>query len=484
MRIVKQMVITAWTATVLILSQQGVPAEEASPSEQPQPGAPTQETQPSAAPQQAEANLFPEEQLEELVAPIALYPDALLAQVLMASTYPLDVVQASRWLKDNAELEGEALEEALEGEPWDPSVKTLVFFPDVIARMNDNLDWTQDLGDAFLAQEADLMAAVQQLREDAQEAGNLASNEHQTVTTEESVIVVEPSEPEVVYVPTYDPSAVYGSDWQPTTNYYPTVYTQPTTTYVESSSTTSNLVSFGAGMLVGGLLVAAIDWGRRDYYRGGIYYPPRYRGWGGYYGRDVNITRNVRVGDVNIDRSRTRWEHNAERRGGVRYRNETTRNRYEKVGRTARIDRDVARGFDRSARRVDRKRTAGTRQARPEARKAAGDRVARDRASQVDRRARSGTDQARLQRSTGEARKAAGDRAKRPSAASRDRASASRKTVNRASADRRASAFQSQNRSGNLARSASNRGSSSRAARRDGTRRSGGGQRSLRGGRG
>ena len=132
----------------------------------------------------AAAEGFPPEQIEQLLAPIALYPDALLAQVLMASTYPLDIVQASRWIKDHGDLEGEALEQAAAEEPWDPSVQALVFFPDLLARMNDNLDWTQDLGEAYLGQEDEVLDAIQQLRLEAHEAGNLESNEHQQVVVE------------------------------------------------------------------------------------------------------------------------------------------------------------------------------------------------------------------------------------------------------------------------------------------------------------
>jgi hypothetical protein len=133
----------------------------------------------------------------------------LLAQLLMASTYPLDVVQASRWTRDHGDLEGEALEQAAAQESWDPSVQALVFFPDLLARMNDNLDWTQDLGEAYLGQEEEVLDAIQRLRREAHEAGNLESNEHQQVVVEGDTIVVQPAEPEVVYVPSYSPATVY-----------------------------------------------------------------------------------------------------------------------------------------------------------------------------------------------------------------------------------------------------------------------------------
>jgi hypothetical protein len=314
------------------------------------------------APPAAEAE-FPPEQIEQLVAPIALYPDALLAQIMMASTYPLDIVQAARWQKNNEGLEGEALEKATADESWDPSVKSLLFFPNVLSYMSDNLDWTQDLGDAVLGQQDDVTDAVQRLRKEAQTAGTLQTTEQQRVETEDDTIIVQPADPEVVYVPTYNPSTVYGQTAPPATTYYPTTYTTPVVT-TTSSSTTDSLVSFGVGAAVGGLLTAAIMWNNNDYDR--IYYGGRgYYGRPGYWGgsnywnggwrrpayvapRNVKIDRSVNVGDVNIDRSRKagKWEHNPERRGGVRYRNKEVKNRYANVNRERRIDRDAARGRD------------------------------------------------------------------------------------------------------------------------------------------
>ncbi|MEA3275501.1 MAG: DUF3300 domain-containing protein [Pseudomonadota bacterium] len=316
------------------------------------------------AEEQPDRELFPPDQIEQLVAPIALYPDALLAQLLMASTYPLDLVQAARWLKGHPDLEGEALEQATEAEPWDQSVKTLVFFPDVLDYMNDNLDWTQDLGDAMLAQDDDVMDAVQRLRKEAQDAGNLQTTEQQQVETEGDTIVVQPADPQVVYVPAYNPSTVYGQTAPPATTYYPATYTTPTTTYVtdSGSSSSDNLVSFGVGALVGGLLTAAILWDRNDYrvYYGGrgYYGRPGYWNnpgyWGGGWRRPENINRNVNIqrGDVNINRGIvgndfTKWEHNPERRGGVRYRNQETKQKYAGARQDNRIDRDAARGRDR-----------------------------------------------------------------------------------------------------------------------------------------
>ncbi|MFN3673181.1 MAG: DUF3300 domain-containing protein, partial [Bosea sp. (in: a-proteobacteria)] len=154
-------------------------------------------------------------ELDALVAPIALYPDTLLAQVLMASTYPLEVVQADRWLAANKTLKGDALKSAAEQQPWDISVKSLVATPAVLEMMSKNLDWTQKLGDAVLAQQPDLMDGVQRMRTRAYEAKKLASGPQQTVTVRQEsgkqAIVIEPAQADTVYVPYYDPAVVYGS---------------------------------------------------------------------------------------------------------------------------------------------------------------------------------------------------------------------------------------------------------------------------------
>jgi len=309
-----------------------------------------------AASDEAAQPAFSQEQIEQMVAPIALYPDALLVQVLMSSTYPLEVVQASRWAKKNPDLKGEALDAALVDEPWDPSVKTMVLFPTVLQRMNDNLDWTQDLGDAFLAQEQDVMDAVQRLRREAQQTGALQDTEQQKVIVEKETIIVQPADPQTVYVPTYDPAQVYGTP-APSTVYYPTVYQQPVYT---STSSSDQWVGFGVGLLVGGLLTAAILWDDHDHHV--YHYGPGYwgRGWKGprYGSSSWNSYRNTNIniyGDVNIGtRERTvrgaRWEHNVEHRAGVKYRDrERVAARHPEVSRprpAGAIDRDTARGRD------------------------------------------------------------------------------------------------------------------------------------------
>lgn len=167
--------------------------------------------QDAPAPAQAPAyRQHTSEQLQQMVAPIALYPDSLVAQVLAASTFPEQVVEADRWVQAHPDLKGDALGQAVDQEPWDPSVKALTAFPSVLGNMDKNLSWTSSLGDAYYNQEQDVTDAVQVMRQRAQEAGNLKSTPQQTVTTQDSTIDIEPAEPEVVYVPAYDPWLVYG----------------------------------------------------------------------------------------------------------------------------------------------------------------------------------------------------------------------------------------------------------------------------------
>jgi hypothetical protein len=171
------------------------------------------ETQPTSETLAEEAEFvgLTEEELDELVAPVALYPDTLLIQVLVATTFPLEVIKAQRFLEDNEGLEQDALTEAVEAEPWDPSVQVLTTaFPDVLNRMADNVDWTEMIGNAMLAQYDDVMASVQRMRESAIDAGSLVDSEEQEVTRDETdAVVIVPSDPEVIYVPTYDTKTVY-----------------------------------------------------------------------------------------------------------------------------------------------------------------------------------------------------------------------------------------------------------------------------------
>lgn len=157
------------------------------------------------------AAAFKAEELDALLAPIALYPDSLLAQILMASTYPLEVVQAARWSKANPKLSGDEAVKKVGNESWDVSVMSLVAFPNVLEMMDEKLDWTQKLGNAFLAQQKDVMASIQRLRSRARSSGNLESNQQQVVRTEAQSIIIEPAQPQTIYVPTYNPTVVYGA---------------------------------------------------------------------------------------------------------------------------------------------------------------------------------------------------------------------------------------------------------------------------------
>lgn len=206
---------------------------------------------------QQQAAKLSQAQLEALVAPIALYPDPLVSQVLMASTYPLEVAEASNWVKSNSKLKGDALNQALQQQNWDASVKSLVSFAPVLEMMGSQLSWTQQLGNAVLAQQSETMSAIQALRAKAKQAGSLESNSQQTVKTQGSgtsqTIIIEPADPQVIYVPTYNPTVVYGA-WAypayPPYAYYPPGYVAGTT-----------LLSFGIGMAVGAALWGGCHWG-------------------------------------------------------------------------------------------------------------------------------------------------------------------------------------------------------------------------------
>ena len=196
-----------------------LPSEPVSPSRRASPAAghaaPAQ-----AAPAPPYTQQTPE-QLQQLVAPIALYPDSLVAQILAASTFPEQVVEADRWVQEHPDLKGDALGQAVDQQPWDPSVKALTAFPSVLGNMDKNLSWTSSLGDAYYNQQQDVMDAVQVMRQRAENAGNLKTTPQQTVTTQGSSIVVQPANPEVVYVPAYDPWLVYGDPIMAWPGWYP-----------------------------------------------------------------------------------------------------------------------------------------------------------------------------------------------------------------------------------------------------------------------
>ncbi len=291
-------------------------------------GASAQEAAQEAAPA---GTGFSSEQLEQLAAPIALHPDSLLSQILRASTYPLEIVEADRWLKKNKGLKVPLLEEELKKQDWDASVKALCGFPEVLEQMSANLDWTQDLGDAFLGQKAEVLEAVQGMRRKALEAGNLKTTEQQKVSEEGQIIVIESSNPEVVYVPSYSPTVVYGSWYYPTW-YYPPMYAPPPPGY--------GFVAFSFGVAWGAAVWGDCDWGHGDVEID----IDRYN----EFNRNTNINPE-RSQLQNRAGNKAQWNHSPEHRKGVNYKNPTTAQKYGGGPGASRVTRDQARGYDRSA---------------------------------------------------------------------------------------------------------------------------------------
>src|SRR5437762_1806449 len=261
-----------------------------------------------------QAPKLPNDQLDSLVAPIALYSDPLLAQTLAASTYPLEIIQLQQWMDRNKGLKGKALADAVAKQPWDPSVQGLVEFPDVVQRMAGNVQWTTDLGNAFLAQQSDVMDAVQRMRAKAQGTGNLKTSAQQVVQTEtvpsgKQVITVEPAQPDVVYVPSYDPQVVYGAA-PPAYPYYP--YTYPG--YVPGTA-----LAWGAGIALGAAAWGSGggNWGNGRWNGGNVKINNNYN-----YNKNNNFNRNVsRQGQGN-------WQHNPQHRGNAPYGNRQTANKF------------------------------------------------------------------------------------------------------------------------------------------------------------
>jgi Protein of unknown function (DUF3300)/Chaperone of endosialidase len=246
------------------------------------------------------------DQLDQLVAPIALYPDALLAEILMASTYPLEVVQAERWVREHQNLKGDALQTAAGKQSWDDSLKSLAATPSVLSMMSDKLDWTQKLGDAVLAQQADVMDAIQRLRAKAQAQNTLKTTNEQIVTVKQEqskqVIVIAPAKPDTIYVPYYNPAVVYGAWPYPA---YPPYYF-PTPGYIAGAAIATGM-AFGAGYAVGRWASGGNYWG------GGV-------NWGG---NNINVNR-----PVNVNTTVNNWQHNSVHRGGVAYNNTNVQQRY------------------------------------------------------------------------------------------------------------------------------------------------------------
>jgi hypothetical protein len=270
---------------------------------------------------------FSKEELDQMLAPIALYPDSLLAQVLMAATYPLEIVEAARWVSQHPDLQDELLDEALLEKDWDVSVKSLAHFPEVLAMMDENIEWTTGLGDAFLVQKDDVMDTIQELRIRAQAAGNLTTTREQKVVVERDVIEIEPAYPGVIYVPVYDPFWVYGPWWYPA--YPPFVF------YYPGVAITSGFFGFPFGFAVGvGFGWCAWDWHhhyiRIDYDRIGHFHRfdrNRFHGW-------------------------QRWEHNPGHRRGVAYWDRETSRRFGQHTERLVQSRNEFRGYgDRGFRR-------------------------------------------------------------------------------------------------------------------------------------
>src|SRR5213594_4913994 len=231
---------------VLLLSVSLVFAQET--VSMPQQDAPTQ------------SRTFTQQELDQMLAPIALYPDSLLSQILMASTYPLEVVEAARWSRANPGLKGEEAVNAVEQRDWDASVKSLAAFPQVLAMMDQQLEWTARLGDVFIAQEPQVMETVQSLRQKAYAAGNLRSTEQAYVVQQGEALAIEPDTPQVVYVPYYDPRVAYGSWWWPA---YPPVYWTPWPGYYAYPGYPVGF-AWGAGIVVGaGFFFSSCDWRAR-----------------------------------------------------------------------------------------------------------------------------------------------------------------------------------------------------------------------------
>jgi hypothetical protein len=288
----------------------------------------TAETAPVTA--AAKDAVFTQEQLDQMLAPIALYPDPLLAQVLMATTYPGEVAEAVTWSKAHPDAKGDEAVKQVASQPWDPSVQALVAFPQVLATLGQDPVWVQRLGDAFLAQPDDLMNGVQRLRRQAQAAGNLQSNQYQNVTIQNvaapapapataptaaapapatasstSTIIIQPADPQVVYVPTYNPTTTYGTWPYPAS---PPAYYPPPPAYYPGSALLAGL-AFGTGVAIVGSLWGNCDWGNNDI--------------------DIDVNRYNNINRNNqITNNQNKWQHNAVHRDGVPYRDGRSREQF------------------------------------------------------------------------------------------------------------------------------------------------------------
>jgi hypothetical protein len=392
---------------------------------------------PIAPPQEEAAATIPPDQLDSLVAPIALYPDPMLSQTLVASTYPLEIIQLQQWLAQQKDLKDKALVDAVKKQDWDPSIQAMAALPEVVKQLAENVKWTTDLGNAFLAQQSDVMDAVQRMRAKAKNAGNLKSSEQQKVETKvvesKQVIVIEQASPEVVYVPSYNPTVVYGAPAYP----YPPIAYPPPGYYAAGMA-----ISFGIGVAMGAA------WG------GGWGYNS---GWGGNNNVTINNNNNFvnnsnRTNNVSNRSGNSNWQHNPQHRGGTPYSNRSTANKY---GGTAR--------GDSMASRQDRARqNQGQRGGRQQG-------GVSDRSSRGDRQGAS--DRSAGGRDTGNRGAGAGNTSNRGGGGDR----VGNRSVPSGGGSRGSSTFGGG--SGSSARSSSSRGSSSMGGSRGGSRGGGGGRR-------
>lgn len=277
---------------------------------------------------------FSQEELAQLLAPIALYPDELISQVLIASTYPLEIVAADRWLEQNKGLDKEELARRLEEQKWDASVKSLVNFPSVLSMMSQKLEITAKLGDAFLAQEGEVMDTIQMLRKRAVDSGNLKSSKEQKVVVEEEVVYIEPAEREVIYVPVYDPLVVYGPWLYPAFPPFPYFFLAPAP-FVYFSFAPPFYIGFSWWYAWGGC-----NWRHRTVY---VDIDRHYYVRNRYIDRTRYVRHYERQGVIDRD-GRGRWRHDPVHRRGVAYRDPRTAERFGQSPARIMKGRD-ARGF-------------------------------------------------------------------------------------------------------------------------------------------
>jgi hypothetical protein len=305
----------------LVFAQEAMPPQEETP--QPDASVPQQPVPQQNVPRQSRP-VFTQQELDQMLAPIALYPDSLLSQILMASTYPLEVVEAARWSKANPNLKGERAVQAVAENTWDPSVKSLVAFPQILMMMDEKLNWTERLGDAFLAQQQQVMDTVQNLRQKASAAGNLTSNDQIRVTQQGQSIVVDPANPQVVYVPYYNPMVIYGPWWWPA---YPPIYWGPWPGYFIGPGFSVGFV-WGLGIPVGpGFFFGAFNWPYRHVTVINV---------NNFYYRPGNIS------------AVTVWAHDPVHRRGVPYRDVALRQQFGRMSASPEARREF-RGHDPSS---------------------------------------------------------------------------------------------------------------------------------------